>query len=83
VSRKKVEVEPSFADSLSDVERRLVQLYYCEDESPQRIEFELKMPYEEAMRLLGKIGEVEYQIEWRHEGPVTMVRRKRRPQDPS
>jgi hypothetical protein len=41
------------------------------------------MPYEEAMRLLGKIGEVEYQIEWRHEGPVTMVRRKRRPQDPS
>lgn len=78
MSRRKVEVDPSFAESLSDVERRLVQLYYCEDESPQRIESELKLPYEEAMRLLGEIGEVEYQIEWRHEGEVTLVRRKRR-----
>lgn len=78
MSKRKAEIEASFAKSLSDVERRLVQLYYCEDVEPQRIESELNIPYEEVMGLLSKIGEVEYQIEWRHEGPVTLVRRRLR-----
>lgn len=86
VSKRSVDIDPDFARSLSDIERRLVRLYYCEDVSPEKIEAELEMPYEDAMELLRTIGEVEYQIEWqpRHgEGPVTLLRRKRSPHQPA
>jgi hypothetical protein len=78
LDRKRVEIDPELAKGLSQVERRLIQLYYVDDAAPERLESELGIPYEEAMRRLAEIGEVEYAIEWRHEGDsVTLVRRKR------
>jgi hypothetical protein len=55
LDRKRVEIDPELAKGLSQVERRLIQLYYVDDAAPERLESELGIPYEEAMRRLAEI----------------------------
>jgi hypothetical protein len=74
---RRIELDPDFAATLSEGERRIIQLYYIEDLPPAEVERQLGMPYEEALRILEQVGEVEYQVVWREDGPAASVRRRR------
>lgn len=74
---RRIELDPDFAATLSEVERRMVELYYIEDQPPEEVERRLGMPYEEALQVLKQVGEVEYRVVWREDGPAASVRRRR------
>ena len=83
MDRRRAKIDPEFAKELSKFEQRLIQLCYVDDMAPERVESELGVPYEEAMRRLAEIGEVEFAVEWQEgEEPVTLVRRKRQEDAP-
>lgn len=74
---RRIQLDPDFAATLSEGERRIIELYYIEDSPPEEVERQLGMPYEEVLRILKQIGEVEYQVVWGEDGPAASIRRRR------